>query len=298
MNGRHLLCGFAATLLCLMLFAGSASARTSHRSRHHKSAPAPLSETSTCLVKSLPTFRDQFGRLELGEGFRIGGSDVADVVEVECDPTDAGRSVTVSAQELFDRCKGNLLWSTTETFVEGALGNSFKGVLDDDGNATFVMWGSECAAGESLIAADVEAAPDVTVLTSFTVLPPAPTEPGVEALPSHEVEQGEVSSFATIIQVEFPPEFAEDRVSISARQLYARCRVEPHLIWAGPFEALPHFFSATYTVTLDDDGNAFVVLFGLQSCAPGTALIEASLEEAPYTTVTTEFTVEPPQPTI
>ena len=48
---------------------------------------------------------------------------------------------------------------------------------------------------------------------------------------------------------------------------------------------------------LDNDGNAFVVVIGNSSCASGTSLIEASLENAPYTTYTTNFTIEPPQPT-
>ncbi len=39
-----------------------------------------------------------------------------------------------------------------------------------------------------------------------------------------------------------------------------------------------------------------MVLIGNSSCASGTSLIEASLENAPYTTYTTNFTVEPPQP--
>ena len=50
------------------------------------------------------------------------------------------------------------------------------------------------------------------------------------------------------------------------------------------------------TLQLDNDGNAFVVLIGNSSCAAGTSLIEASLENAPYTTYTTDFTIEPPQP--
>ena len=50
------------------------------------------------------------------------------------------------------------------------------------------------------------------------------------------------------------------------------------------------------TLFLDNDGNAFAVLIGNSSCAAGTSMIEASLENAPYTTYTTEFTVEPPQP--
>ena len=47
---------------------------------------------------------------------------------------------------------------------------------------------------------------------------------------------------------------------------------------------------------LDNDGNAFVVLFGTASCASGPVMIEASLENAPYTTHTTMFEVEPPIP--
>ena len=50
-------------------------------------------------------------------------------------------------------------------------------------------------------------------------------------------------------------------------------------------------------VKLDNDGNAFVVLFGADSCAAGPSMIEASLENAPYTTYTTTFEVEPPMPT-
>ena len=46
-----------------------------------------------------------------------------------------------------------------------------------------------------------------------------------------------------------------------------------------------------------NDGNAFAVLFGNYSCASGSSMIEASLENAPYTTYTTDFTIEPPQPT-
>ena len=47
---------------------------------------------------------------------------------------------------------------------------------------------------------------------------------------------------------------------------------------------------------LDDDGNAFALLLGGGSCASGASLIEASLENAPYTTYTATFTIEPPTP--
>ena len=45
------------------------------------------------------------------------------------------------------------------------------------------------------------------------------------------------------------------------------------------------------------DGNAFAVLIGNSSCAAGASMIEASLENAPYTTYMTDFTIQPPRPT-
>ncbi len=60
----------------------------------------------------------------------------------------------------------------------------------------------------------------------------------------------------------------------------------------------PCAVSEDETLKLDNDGNAFMILIGNASCASGTSLIEASLEEAPYTTYTGEFTIEPPQPTL
>jgi len=49
-------------------------------------------------------------------------------------------------------------------------------------------------------------------------------------------------------------------------------------------------------IYLDDNGNGFVVLEGTDSCAEGTSLIEADLEESPFTTETATFTVEAPRP--
>jgi hypothetical protein len=57
-------------------------------------------------------------------------------------------------------------------------------------------------------------------------------------------------------------------------------------------------FGPTFTVRLDNDGNAWVLLLGDSSCAAGSSLVEASLESAPYTTYESSFTVEPPVPTL
>ena len=104
---------------------------------------------------------------------------------------------------------------------------------------------------------------------------------------------------ATIVQVEFPPVFAEEPVNVDFAQLYARCHESPEN--RSDHDGRPGYphvesYEEAETLYLDNDGNAFVVLVGNSSCASGTSLIEASLENAPYTTYTTDFTIEPPQP--
>ena len=90
-------------------------------------------------------------------------------------------------------------------------------------------------------------------------------------------------------------------MNVNASQVLSRCTQSPHIewLWMGP-PGYPHSVAGgkDTTVYLDNDGNAFVVLIGNESCAAGSSLIEASLENAPYTSYTTEFTVEPPQPTL
>ena len=55
--------------------------------------------------------------------------------------------------------------------------------------------------------------------------------------------------------------------------------------------------SAIDGVQLDNNGNGFVIAIGDSSCAPGSSLIEADLEEKPFTTLTTNFLIESPKPT-
>ena len=247
-------------------------------------------EPTNCIIHSLASLTEQG---EFGES-----SSVADVVEVECQPVYAEQNVRVSSAELYDRCAHGLTWSVPYPY-EPEKGPSFSMKLDNDGNATAVLWGGpSCAAGESLISAHLETAPYTTVTTGFTVLPPRPSTPGVSASPSTEVEDEVTSSVATIVQVEFPPVFAEQRVNIDAEQLYARCGVAPRLVWVGADANKLGEGTSSVTVKLDNDGNAFVVALGGGSCAAGSSEIEASLEQAPYTTATTSFAIVPPEPTI
>jgi hypothetical protein len=298
MEGRNLWAGLAVLALSSLLLAGTASARTVTG----KAAASP-----TCVVHSLPSFVDQ------GEGVEEHSS-VADIIEVACQPVYAEHTVKLQSQQLYNRCKNRLSWSSTYEyeleegddgpgFIKGpafGTGPSFEVTLDNAGNATAVVWGGpSCAPGESLISAHLVEAPYVTVTTPFTVLPPRDTTPGVSALPESQVEDSIFSTVATIVQVEFPSVYAEQNVNISAEQLFSRCLEKPHLMWIGPDEhVLAVESESVEEVKLDNNGNAFVVLIGGASCASGPSDIEASLEKAPYTTYTTSFTVLSPRATI
>jgi hypothetical protein len=259
------------------------------------STPARASASSTpaggaCTIHSLPSFVDQ--------GESKTASSVADIVEVECEPVFAGQTVKVSSQGLFSRCRGHLIWSSPYPY-KPVSGPSFKVTLDGDGDANVALWaGPGCAEGESLISAHLQEAPYTTVATAFSVRPPMDTPPGVFALPGSQVEDNVTSSVAAIVQIEFPSVYAERYVNIRAEQLFSRCMIAPHLVWVGPDgNVLASGKEAVSKVRLDNNGNAFVVLLGGGSCASGSSEIEASLEQSPYTTYTTTFTVESPRPT-
>jgi len=261
-----------------------------------RSQAVTAADPATCSISSLPSFVDQ------GEG--AGASSVADYVKVSCSPAYAGRSVKVTATELFDRCSdklewvGRVEWPLLKFLGLIGIGKSVTLRLDDAGNTWAVVFaGPGCASGESLISSHLEAPPYSTVTTAFTVLAPRVTPAGASVLPS-EITLGDLaSSFGAIVQVEYPSVFAEDWVTINAEQLAVRCKIPPHLIWFGPnLQLLGFGAESSARVQLDDDGNAFAVVFGAFSCAAGTADIEASLEEAPYTEERTELTLLAPQP--
>jgi hypothetical protein len=105
----------------------------------------------------------------------------------------------------------------------------------------------------------------------------------VQVDPTPAVETSQSDIFA-IIQVETSPSFAGDAVSISSSQLSASCAAtafvnEPGLL--------------TGSAILDDDGNATVWVEAL-NCAPGSDVIEADLESAPYYTALGTLVASPP----
>ena len=288
MERRNLLAGLLVLVLSSFMLAGTAFA---HKTAENSQTPA-VEPTGACVIYSLPSFMDQ------GFGTKFASS-VADVIEVECQPVYAEQTVKVSSQELYNSCADKLSWTAI-----GNQANPYKPVtgssigkvkLDDDGNATVVAWGGpSCAATTSIISAHMEAAPGESTSTTFTVLPPETTSPGVWAFPPEQVEVGDFSNTATIIQVEFPSKYSEQPVAISDEQLYSHCGGK--LQWVGPDETALGKGEGV-KVKLDDDGNAFVVALGGPSCASGETEVEASLEKAPYTTYGSIYTVLAPKPT-
>jgi hypothetical protein len=264
-----------ASFVCFFAFTGLASA--------HSAAPA--TGTANCVIHTPPPFVES--------GLGASESSVAGVIIVECRPVFSQDRVTITADELNSRCHNTLSWFSPSSAA--GTGQSFDVFLDNDGNANATVWGGpSCAAGKSLICAHLDAPPFTTVCANFTILPPRNTTPGVRAIPSTVVEDSTTSSAQTVVYAEFPSKFAEQLVKISTPELNARCT--GGITWVGPDEAPFGTGSSTF-VTLDNNGNAFVVALAGPSCASGSSVIEASLTIAPFTTYTTTFKILSPRPT-
>jgi len=299
MERRNLLAGVVVLALSVFMLAGTASAQ--------KTKVRPAAEGAQgCVVHSLPSFMDQ-GE----EGLKHAGvpSSVADVIEVECEHTGKLQydgEVTISDLELENRCRKNggyVDWYRSD-------GEEFEGpvhipvALDSDGNVTVALVATNCRPGETTIVADETEYPFETYMTTYTVLPPEPTEEGVWAMPSKAVESGPnssvdtSSSVVTIIQVEFP--VVETPIDINAEQLYDRC--DKSDVWVsseGGHRLAENTGRLESEIETDNDGNAFVLLFGSKSCQPGDVKIFADLEEAEsFQTVHNTFEIEYPKPTI
>jgi len=78
-------------------------------------------------------------------------SDVLAVAQIETSPSFAGDTVNVSLSQLQSSC--GLAYYFNFPATNGPV------VLDDDGNATVVLVGYDCAPGSSVIAADLTEAP-------------------------------------------------------------------------------------------------------------------------------------------
>ena len=250
-----------------------------------------------------------------------GQSEVHGVIQVETSPSFAGDMVNIDSSQLQASCASGTLMFTS--FAGGSnVPNRISVTLDDDGNATVIVDGTDCAPGTSVIEADLEAAPFYTALTTLVALPPAVTPEGVTGFPqisgvSQEVETGSTTPFGdsdvyAVFYVETNPVYAEQQVEIDSEQLDGRCIGE----WAwvagnrtgvGVNTVIPDTFrldqpggvntGAKVNTHLDDDGNAVFEFAGV-SCAAGTSEVIADVLAGDHPTYVTEFTVDPPAPTI
>jgi hypothetical protein len=124
------------------------------------------------------------GEVETGDQGAPGAADsnVFAVFYVETDPVYAEQGVTVSSQQLADRCQTSNAWvifplggAEIAALSPGGPLNSITAPIDDDGNAAVIFEGSSCAAGSSVVTADVLAGTHPTYTTTFNILPPQPT---------------------------------------------------------------------------------------------------------------------------
>ncbi len=289
MDRRNLLVGLMVLASCLLLLVGTASA-------HGTVKPAGAAGSGTCTVKSLPSF--------IAQGEFENAATVGDVIEVSCDPYtySSGAEVTLTASQLYDRCHESITWYRPNESGEVRIstGRSVSLHLDVDGNANVgLIAGPDCMVGESLITLDENESPYETFTTSFQVLPAVNTTQGLYITPSSQVEDAESSAVVTIAQAEFKGA-SEAHVRIGAEQLYDRCQKGEHLLIVTPNgkvdpEVVLGEPELTVAIELDNNGNGFVLLIGSDSCAEGTSLIEADLEESPFATETGTFTVEAPK---
>ncbi|MGH9017926.1 MAG: hypothetical protein ACRDY1_09295 [Acidimicrobiales bacterium] len=97
------------------------------------------------------------------------------VFYVETDPVYAEQKVELTSPEMLARCGTQ---SALEAFTPPNTSTTpgvAEGTLDDDGNAVFIFVGTSCAAGSSVVTADVDAGTHPTYTTTFNILPPLPT---------------------------------------------------------------------------------------------------------------------------
>ena len=110
--------------------------------------------------------------METGNTPATGMSDVYSVFTVETDPVYAEQPVVIGSTQLANRCLGGVSWVTG---AGSSTGSSVTGVLDNDGNVTFAFTGAECAPGDSLVTATVDAGIHSTYGATYTIAPPAIT---------------------------------------------------------------------------------------------------------------------------
>lgn len=253
-------------------------------------------------------------------------SNVAAVVQVECNPAHcANKLVTISSTQLTSRCTpGSVVYETlfgstgpAPTGLVKSVG-SISLVADNDGNTTVVVTAQNCAPGSVLFTADLDVPPFNTAVVRLMVMPPIQTPQGIQGFPKNEIEVGDggtgqgvygQSDVYAVFQIEAPPAFAEQTVTITSDQLTARCGLG--FIWEDSFGVAavpisgvgfkvfpgppaPPGVSVGNVVTtlIDNDGNADFIFKG-SSCAAGRSTVIADVQNG-GPTYSTQYVIQPP----
>jgi hypothetical protein len=124
-----------------------------------------------------------------------GASTVNAVIQVEADPSLAGDIVDIASSQLAAACGGTISFGSLQPGA-AVSPDSIGVALDDDGNVTVTVSGTNCAPGPNVIEADLTVAPYATALTTLTTLPPNTTDPGVTGAPADEVETNDAGGTA------------------------------------------------------------------------------------------------------
>lgn len=225
-----------------------------------------------------------------------GASVVAAVVQVRALPGLAGDTVNISSIQLTNSCESVDFYSIAGG-VDSEGTNPIAVTLDNDGNATVIVVGDECAPGNKKFLADLSGAPYWSATTNLKVESPAGTKHGIDSYPSTEVEtgtsgEGGNSDVYAVFYVETGSVYAEATAEIQSDELVDRC--------GGGSEWVTNngtFDSTTATATIDDNGNAAFIFFGV-SCAAGTSTIIADIEAGLHPTYKGSFKVQSPRSTI
>jgi hypothetical protein len=249
-------------------------------------------------------------------------SNVDVVIQVECNPVHcANHSITISSTQLTSRC-ATVIYDTLFGAINGgtpvtSTTGSITLVADNDGNTTVVVAAQNCAPGTALITADLNAPPFNTAVTKLVILPPQVTPVGVKGFPANEVEVGDggtgmapagESDVYIVFQVEAPPVYAEQLVTITSDQLTERCQLGS--IWetsaggtaptAAPGSGTNPNAGAAHGVVvtgpIDNDGNTDFIFKGA-SCAAGKSTVIVDVQNG-GPTLSTQYNILPPAVTI
>jgi hypothetical protein len=290
----------------LLGLAGVASAAPVGSAKWCANHPIQAKKTAACSTKTggggtggPPPVTEIQVTVDPNPVIETGVSEIHAIIQVEAQPAFANDPVFIYSQQLINSCApGSVEFYVNEgSTLSVPQGSSATVNLDNDGNATVEVSGSECAPGPSLVEADLVNAPYYTATTTLQANPPNVTTPGLTAFPNPEVEVGDGTSTGSNVYAVFyfedNPVYAETPIEISSAQLQNRC-LGGHTWTAGNGGSGN---STGGTTTMDNDGNAVFIFEGI-SCAPGPSTVVGDLVQGTHDTFSTVFTITAPTPTI